>query len=90
MIFVIEFEMELLLMVTTYIVVLFRIFLPIEYIIFNLFIVLQRLFLEARVLGLGPRFMSIYIHKLAVSWLCVTYFHAVFLNWWISQASIAS
>lgn len=30
-------------------------------------VLLQILFSEARVLGLGPRFMSIYIQKLAVS-----------------------
>ena len=34
---------------------------------FGLFIVLQILLSEARVLGLGPRFMSIYVQKLAVS-----------------------
>lgn len=28
---------------------------------------MQVLFSEARVMGLGPRFMSLYIHKLAVS-----------------------
>lgn len=33
----------------------------------GLFFLVQVLLSEARVMGLGPRFMSIYIHKLAVS-----------------------